>query len=244
MKTLRFIGIALLTVLMSVAISSCSSSSDDDGNNGGGVITPEPVVEKQLKSYGSYKFNYDEQGRITSWTDGRNKNVTYTYSDNSIEVIYTTLWYDSEDKLYDTKRTYTLQNGRISKTSLHSIKYDSNGYALSLDSNNKLSWLDGDLIEIDYTLGRNRTLKYTNIPCPKNLIFVLDFFHEYPIELLMYMGYLGKRTNYLPSEMVYYEKHKPQITYKYDWTIKNGYPTQVKISESNGNDETLIFNYQ
>jgi uncharacterized protein (TIGR03066 family) len=32
MKTLRFIGIALLTVLMSVAISSCSSSSDDDGN--------------------------------------------------------------------------------------------------------------------------------------------------------------------------------------------------------------------
>ena len=35
MKTLRFIGIALLTVLMSVAISSCSKS-DDDNNGGGG----------------------------------------------------------------------------------------------------------------------------------------------------------------------------------------------------------------
>ena len=35
MKTLRFIGMALLTVLMSVAISSCSKS-DDDNNGGGG----------------------------------------------------------------------------------------------------------------------------------------------------------------------------------------------------------------
>lgn len=31
MKTLRFIGITLLTVLMSVAISSCSKSDDDNG---------------------------------------------------------------------------------------------------------------------------------------------------------------------------------------------------------------------
>ena len=244
MKTFRFIGIALLTVLMSVAISSCSSSSDDDGNNGGGVITPEPVIDKKLKSYGNYTFHYDEQGRITSCTDGRKKNVTYIYDDNIITVMYTSDSYVVEGELQNIQRTYTLLNDRISKTSVHSIKYDSNGYVLSLDSNNKLSWLDGDLIEIDYTLGRNRTFKYTNIPWPKNFIFVLDFFHEYPIELLMYMGYLGKRTNYLPSEMVYYEKHKPQITYKYDWTIKNGYPTQVKISESNGNDETLIFNYQ
>ena len=35
MKTIRLFGIALLTVLMSVAISSCSKS-DDDNNGGGG----------------------------------------------------------------------------------------------------------------------------------------------------------------------------------------------------------------
>ena len=41
MKTLRFIGIALLTVLMSVAISSCSKSDDDNEEvpaNAQGVI--------------------------------------------------------------------------------------------------------------------------------------------------------------------------------------------------------------
>lgn len=31
MKTLRFFGVALLTVLMSVSFSACSSNSDDDG---------------------------------------------------------------------------------------------------------------------------------------------------------------------------------------------------------------------
>lgn len=244
MRTVRLIGTALLTVLFSVSYSACSSSSDDDSNNGGGVITPEPVaVKKILKSYGSYKFNYDEQGRITSCTDGRNKNVTYIYDDNSITVMYTSSNV-VEGELHDIKRTYTLLSGRISKTSLHGIKYDSNGYVLSIDSNTKIVWFDGDLIEIDYSNGKNRTFKYTNIPWPQNFIFVLDYFYEYPLELLMNMGYLGKHTSYLPSEMVYYEKNKTQITYKYDWTIKNGYPTQVKITELNGNDESLIFNYQ
>ena len=37
MKTLRFIGIALLTVLMSVSFSACGGSDDDD--NGGGSST-------------------------------------------------------------------------------------------------------------------------------------------------------------------------------------------------------------
>ena len=37
MKTLRFVGVALLTVLMSVAISSCSKSDDDNNGGGGGT---------------------------------------------------------------------------------------------------------------------------------------------------------------------------------------------------------------
>ena len=52
MKTLRFIGIALLTVLMSVAISSCSKSDDDNNGGGGSSASIEGTwIEKRLISY-------------------------------------------------------------------------------------------------------------------------------------------------------------------------------------------------
>ena len=48
MKALRFIGIALLTVLMSVSFSACGGSDDDD-NNGGGNETPTSIEGTWLK---------------------------------------------------------------------------------------------------------------------------------------------------------------------------------------------------
>ena len=52
MKTLRFIGIALLTVLMSVAISSCSKSDDDNNGGGGSSASIEGTwIEKRYKYY-------------------------------------------------------------------------------------------------------------------------------------------------------------------------------------------------
>ena len=58
MKTLRFIGIALLTVLMSVAISSCSKSDDDNNGGGGSSASIEGTwIEKR---YISYKWDYSK----------------------------------------------------------------------------------------------------------------------------------------------------------------------------------------
>ena len=52
MKTLRFIGIALLTVLMSVAISSCSKSDDDNNGGGGSSASIEGTwIEKRFIYY-------------------------------------------------------------------------------------------------------------------------------------------------------------------------------------------------
>ena len=58
MKTLRFIGIALLTVLMSVAISSCSKSDDD--NNGGGCSSASIEGTWNLKRCMLYKWDYSK----------------------------------------------------------------------------------------------------------------------------------------------------------------------------------------
>ena len=52
MKTLRLFGIALLTVLMSVAISSCSKSDDDNNGGGGSSASIEGTwIEKRNISY-------------------------------------------------------------------------------------------------------------------------------------------------------------------------------------------------
>jgi len=78
MKTLRFIGVALLTVLMSVAISSCSKS-DDDNNGGGGDTSSSIEGTWYLKSE---KWFTDESRTTVS------SEKTYgDYADNRIWVI-------------------------------------------------------------------------------------------------------------------------------------------------------------
>ena len=76
MKTLRFIGIALLTVLMSVAISSCSKSDDD--NNGGGGSSASIEGTWYLKS--EKWFTDESRTKVSSET---------TYGDYANEIVWT-----------------------------------------------------------------------------------------------------------------------------------------------------------
>ena len=80
MKTLRFIGIALLTVLMSVAISSCSKSDDD--NNGGGDTSASIEGKWYLKSEIWYGM---KNGQI----DMSNITLNETYGDYANERVWT-----------------------------------------------------------------------------------------------------------------------------------------------------------
>ena len=76
MKTLRLFGIALLTVLMSVAISSCSKSDDD--NNGGGGSSASIEGTWYLKSE---KWFTDESMKTVS--------SETTYGDYANEIVWT-----------------------------------------------------------------------------------------------------------------------------------------------------------
>lgn len=80
MKTLRLFGIALLTVLMSVAISSCSKSDDD--NNGGGDISASIEGKWYLKSEIWYGM---KNGQI----DMSNITLNETYGDYANERVWT-----------------------------------------------------------------------------------------------------------------------------------------------------------
>ena len=82
MKTLRFIGIALLTVLMSVAISSCSKSDDDNNGSGGSSASIEGTwIEKR---YISYEWDYSKNSPdwSTGWAYTLNEPETWIISKN------------------------------------------------------------------------------------------------------------------------------------------------------------------
>ena len=76
MKTIRLFGIALLTVLMSVAISSCSKSDDD--NNGGGGSSASIEGTWYLKS--EKWFTDESRTTVSSET---------TYGDYANERVWT-----------------------------------------------------------------------------------------------------------------------------------------------------------
>ena len=77
MKTLRFIGIALLTVLMSVGSSSCSKSDDDNGGGDTsasieGIWYEMSVFEYELKNgepdFSKLVWSHDYSGSGHIWT--------------------------------------------------------------------------------------------------------------------------------------------------------------------------------
>ena len=77
MKTLRFIGMALLTVLMSVAISSCSKSDDDNNGGGGSSASIEGTwIEKR---YISYEWDYSKNSPDMSTGKARTPNDPETW---------------------------------------------------------------------------------------------------------------------------------------------------------------------
>ena len=82
MKTLRLFGIALLTVLMSVAISSCSKSDDDNNGSGGSSASIEGTwIEKR---YISYEWDYSKNSPdwSTGWAHTLNEPETWIISKN------------------------------------------------------------------------------------------------------------------------------------------------------------------
>ena len=96
MKTLRFIGIALLTVLISVGFSSCSKSDDD---NGASLSNPlvgtwrAEVHEHDVNHYWEITFNADFSWSTVDYRKDKEKpsnpdeSGTYTIKDNTTLIL-------------------------------------------------------------------------------------------------------------------------------------------------------------
>ena len=106
MKTLRFIGMAIVAIIMSVNFAACSDD-DEEGNNGNN-----PLVGTWIDDDGSYeaiiwKFNADGTG-IEQLTEGGPPTDTYsfTYTYDAKTTVLTVTYKEDGDLVPTDIDTY------------------------------------------------------------------------------------------------------------------------------------------
>jgi len=118
-KTLRFIGMVLMAVLVSVSFAACSSDDDDDNVSGSSSIVGS---WKQTNSYGTVitlTFNSNKTGVVTyafyddeRLTGSKTENFEYVYDSTEQEVkIYGDTQIEGEWDVTITATLLILEDG-------------------------------------------------------------------------------------------------------------------------------------
>jgi hypothetical protein len=147
MKTLRLFGIALLTVLMSVAFSSCSKS-DDDNNGGGGSSAS---IEGTWYATSQTWYDWDNEKNAPDYSDSYNITDRETFIFTKTERGYR-LRYIYKEK-GDNKETESVYD--LIQNSENDYKAGNNRIVFkSIKSNSlELEWWDS-------YYGKNGTTEY------------------------------------------------------------------------------------
>lgn len=106
MRTLRFIGMAIVAVIMSVNFAACSDDDDED-NNGNN-----PLVGTWIDSYGEgdyfiWKFNVDGTGIEQEYYHGGLESpVSFTYTYDAKTTVLTVTYKEDGDLVPTDIDTY------------------------------------------------------------------------------------------------------------------------------------------
>lgn len=236
MKTLRFIGMAIIVALVSFGFTACSSSSDDEEDGGGGSTSGALIKKIMSKGKEICTFEYDVMGRVIKGDD-----KFYSYRENSIIV--------------NGRQEHELSNGRIVKSYFSkTYTYDNNGYLKTLKddaerlaspikyTNYTFTWKNGNLIKYGQE-DEYYTVTYSNQKWPKY------WMHDWFIDLDEYLepiGAWGKMPINLPSEISHYQFGNLVFTCFYEYVVEQGRITQLlqTFTDRNGNySATIVYEY-
>ena len=221
MKTLRFIGMAIVAIIMSVNFAACG---DDDEEN--------PTYKRLLSA--SYTdedgevvnipIEYDTQGRITKITWNETSRDSYEmneYTYGSDQIIKTRSYSYDENKVVTT---YKLVNGIIVSGSdrygEYVYSYNAQNQLIKVTDNSmvyNITWEDNNIKTIsDYTF------TYSNISYQPliggDLYWIDDFFDE----VLFSQGFFGMRPKNLIKSM------DGDDNYSYNYVVDSqGYVTKA-----------------
>ena len=248
----------LLGLLVCVVglFSACSSDNNDDNKGGNTVVTGEKIIGfTDNKGNVLSDFKYDKQGRLVSVTlenttnDGKKKiSITYKYYEHRIEAQ------TSGSK--DASAVFLLKDGRITNSTLTGEEsntaeciYDDNNQLIKVytkDNNTNIDWKNGNIEEINYSLGYHKHFKqFVYSPrSAKNFIALGELEDCVPaidgVDPFLFMqGYYGKFVNNLVEEVYSYNSFSISPTFRnldaaYTYTLDNKGKV-VSVRNNNGN---------
>ena len=251
----KTILLGLLTCTLSV-FTACSSDNNNEKNSEKQVLTGEKITSFTENGEASTtNIHYDMLGRVVSVTqesttnDGKKKFfITYKYYEHRIEAQ------TSGSK--DASAVFLLKDGRITNSTLTGEEsntaeciYDDNNQLIKVytkDNNTNIDWKNGNIEEINYSLGYHKHFKqFVYSPrSAKNFIALGELEGCIPaidgVDPILFMqGYYGKFVNNLVENAFTDNKPRPtptdeieNITYTYTLNNKG---KVVKVTDNKGN---------
>lgn len=224
MRQFRFLGMALLALVMSIGFAACSSS-DDGNSNSGGNATKKLVKITMIYNDGDVDtetFSYDTDGNLKSYNDGE-KSCTLRWADNSVTAVWST------GKAY----TCNLTNNLIENSTHYKANYTYNNDKKLTKFNRKpdvgegtldynFKW-DGDKLMEETQGSHCISFGYSGKTCKgfNPTILLSDAFYSEPW-CIACPELLGVKSNQLPDSYKWYVNREAKITYTFD---SEGYVT-------------------
>lgn len=225
----------LFAMAFGIIVIGMSSCSDDKNSDEPHQPSVKMVLTEMRGNYVSvsgtdevvFQAKYDAQGRITETRDGDNGSwEKYVYTDS--KITYGNYEYEvSGGKIVDGSKEY---------------KYDSSNQLIAIGSCS-LTWTDGNITATSYSgsWGNEKTsLTYTDKPNVGNLNWMLNLAYStcFPAEMayvqpeLAVSGFFGVPCKNLCKSIIF--NGEPDRSFDYLDYNENGYPTKLKITDSDG----------
>ena len=220
MKTFRFLGVALITTLLSVNITSCNK--EDEGPTGGNSIIGDKRITKLVTDYSTTTFVYDDKGRVVE-SQQNGEVCPYIWGNNTIQRE----WFNGVNAV---QQIFTIKNGLVQKeecrdgyyNEIFTYTYDSRGRW-----NKDMTW-DGDKLVLEYIGDAKYKYNYTGLTCNKGYLpnFNTDELFTIHPELV------GIQTTQLPTSAIRTITGGPSsgesgsVAYEYEFD-EEGYITKV-----------------
>ena len=229
-------GMALMAVLMSVSLTSCSKDENQDGSED---FSNEKKLVKIIEDDSEEVYRYDDMGRVIEILYNGEISASYVWSDDVVKEIYGT-----------NIKEYTLANSRIqgyesNSGTYGSYTYDSYGKLLIFNSdywNERYVWTGDKVTSVTHDIDRSDyEPAKTNITYDKSCKkgYFPMFMYMVSREVLdiswAHPELFGLRSSLLPSTITYSSKdHNEFSTFTYEFD-KDGYISKFTwINERSG----------
>ncbi|MBS1438444.1 MAG: hypothetical protein HP007_11865 [Bacteroides sp.] len=235
MKTLRFIGMAVLAVVMSVNFTSCSDDDEPGSENPIGGKNKRLVQDMEQEDPNDISYyHYNADGWLEEVTKSDNESVKYSYSTKNGKTYVKGTWEDGQ-----IESETVIENDLIKTIDGIECLYDAENRLIQC-GNAKFTWENGNVTKVEiggstylYTYDADKVNKYSIGSDP-----IVEHFDNYFVSAHPYL--LGQYCKNLVKSTIYKNGYNDEID-NYSYQIDgDGYVLSYKSDRWEEN----IFDYK